>query len=325
MSERTGIVCAGNWIVDIVHDIAVYPTESDLTLISNESVGVGGGAANVAFNLAALDAGIAVLPVGALGNDEHSDTVIRFCLDAGLPVDDLMRLSSVGTGHTHVMNVPGGSRTFFYFPGANDHFGPECIAMQSIAQHQPRLFYLGYLNLLPLLDEIDSDGRTGAATLLTKARDAGMTTCVDLVSSNTETYKQTVFGTLPEIDWLFLNEAEASRATGIAIESETDQKNMELAATRLLQGGLRQGCILHTPQRSLWLTQTQKIWFDVPQLPTSEIISAVGAGDAFAAGVLFGLHQDWSPHESVQLGNKLAAACLRAPTATGGIPSLKNL
>ena len=49
------------------------------------------------------------------------------------------------------------------------------------------------------------------------------------------------------------------------------------------------------------------------------------AGDAFAAGILHGLHESWNAHDCIVLGNKMAAACLRAPTATGGILALKEL
>lgn len=319
MSECSGIVCAGNWIVDIVHDIPAWPAKSDLVVISNENVGIGGGAANVSLNLAALGVDYSMLPVGVLGQDEHGDTVIRLCQEAGLPIDNLLRVPEICTAHTHVMNVPGDSRTFFYCPGANDHLGPDTISIPTLTKAKPRLFYLGYLNLLPLLDQFGPDGRTGAANLLAQARQAGMVTCVDLVSSQSEAYQKTVFGTLPEIDWLFLNEVEAARATGVDISGETDRDNMAQAAAQLLQGGVRKGCVLHTPQVTLWITPEQTLWFDVPQIPKSEIISAVGAGDAFAAGVLHGLHEGWPPQKCIQLGNNMAVACLQAPTAIGKI------
>ncbi|MFK7902048.1 MAG: carbohydrate kinase family protein [Nitratireductor sp.] len=325
MSVRSGIICAGNWIVDIVHDIPAWPAKSDLVVISNECVGMGGGAANVAFNLAALQTGYCVLPMGALGQDEHGSSAIKACVDVGLPTHGLLQLEGISTAHTHVMNVPGDSRTFFYCAGANQHFGPATVSINALYKQTPRIFYLGYLNLLPQLDEVHADGRTGAANLLGQASALGMETCVDLVSSHSKDYAQTVFATLPEVDWLFLNEVEAARATNIEIVGETDRENMKSSAEKLLQGGLRKGCILHTPQLTLWKTHDEELWFGVEQIPNSKIISAVGAGDAFAAGVLHGLHENWSPKDSVELGNKMAAACLRAPTATGGTPKLSQL
>ncbi|MEO9822747.1 MAG: carbohydrate kinase family protein [Paracoccaceae bacterium] len=325
MTAPRGIVCAGNWIVDIVHDIPAWPAKSDLVVISDQTVGVGGGAANVAFNLAAFNVDYPVLPAGLLGGDVHADVVLNACNAAGLPVENLNIVQDVGTAHTHVMNVPGDSRTFFYFAGANDHLSAQTLSLDAIASHQPRIFYLGYLTLMPILDAVGPDGHTGAYHLLAQARQSGMMTCVDLVSSSTDSYAQTVSGTLAEIDWLFLNETEASRATGIVLNGEEDRANMLRAAEQLMSGGLRQGCILHTPRLSLWKTVDQELWFDVPQIPKAEIVSPVGAGDAFAAGILHGLHEGWQPQECVQLGNKMAAACLRASTATGGVSTLSDL
>lgn len=117
IAPRRGIVCAGNWIVDIIHDIPAWPEKSDLVVISGQSVGVGGGAANVAFDLAALKVDYPVLPVGLLGRDALGDTVLSSCRDAGLPIDNLSIITDVRTAHTHVMNVPGDSERSFTTPG----------------------------------------------------------------------------------------------------------------------------------------------------------------------------------------------------------------
>ena len=325
MTVQSGIVCAGNWIVDIIHDISEWPKKSDLVIITDQTIGVGGGGANVAFNLAALQVDYPVWPAGLLGCDTHGDLVRRACQDAGLPVEHLGTITEVCTAHTHVMNVTGDSRTFFYNAGANAHFDAHTLSMKAIAAHRPSIFYLGYLNLLPLLDAMDCHGRTGAAELLAQARAVGMMTCVDLVSSLSDTYAKTVIGTLADIDWLFLNEVEASRATGVILNGEEDRPNMARAATQLMSDGLRKGCVLHTPKLSLWKTIEDELWFEVPQIPKGEILSPVGAGDAFATGIIHGLHEGWSAHDCISLGNKMAAACLRAPTATGGILALKEL
>lgn len=322
---RKGIVCAGNWIVDIIHDIPVWPDKSDLVKIANQTIGVGGGAANVAFDLAAIKVGYPVVPMGLLGQDLYGDTVVQACHAAGLEVDYLHIVKGARTAHTHVMNVPGDSRTFFYFGGVNDLLDADSLSVASIADLRARIFYLGYLNLLPRLDAVEPDGRTGAAKLLAQARGAGMMTCVDLVSSHSGSYAHTVLGTLPEIDWLLLNEVEAARATGVAIDGEADRANMSRAADLLLRGGVRQGCIVHTPRLSLWKTTTHDIWFDVDPIPKAEIISPVGAGDAFAAGVLHGLHENWIAQDCMALGHKVASACLRLPTASGGLPPLSAL
>jgi sugar/nucleoside kinase (ribokinase family) len=323
MNNKQGIVCAGNWIVDIVHNIDFWPAKSNLVHISDETIGVGGGAANVAFDLKALGVGYPLFPVGVVGDDNHGQIILKLCSSEGLSTEYLSIIANQSTAHTHVMNVPGDSRTFFYHPGVNNCFSVQSVPINRIAEQKPRVFYLGYLNLLPQLDAIN-DGRTMAAELLALASRSGMMTCVDLVSSSNMHYRETVMGTLSEIDWLFLNEVEAERATGISLGHENNRESMSYAANLLIEGGVKKGCILHTPTLSLWKTPTEEIWTEVDVVPTSEIVSPVGAGDAFAAGLLHGLHEDWSAKDCIQLANKMAAECLRSATATGGIKPLSS-
>ena len=51
----------------------------------------------------------------------------------------------------------------------------------------------------------------------------------------------------------------------------------------------------------------------------SEIAGSVGAGDAFYAGVLFGLHEDWPLQRCLDLGNAAAATSLHSPTTSASI------
>jgi sugar/nucleoside kinase (ribokinase family) len=51
----------------------------------------------------------------------------------------------------------------------------------------------------------------------------------------------------------------------------------------------------------------------------------VGAGDAFCAGVLYGIHEGWSPEESLKVGSAAAAACLQAANTTDGVRSLGEI
>lgn len=322
---RRGIVCAGNWILDLIHTIPAWPNKSDLVEISAQTHGAGGGAANVSLDLASMQVPYPVVPMGCVGDDLHGQSLLQICREAGLQVQHIQVVPGGFTAHTHVMNVPGDSRTFFYFDGVNEIVDGSRIAVEDVAEIAPKIFYLGYLNLLPQLDMVGEDGQSGAAGVLARALAAGMMTCVDLVSTQRDGFARTVQATLPQIDWLLLNEVEAARATGLPHLDEHDRPGMVRAADQLLAGGLRQGCIIHTPRLSLWKTLTQEIWCAFPPLPSEQIKSAVGAGDAFAAGVLHGLHEDWTPEASIELGHKAACACLQLSTASGGLPPLRNI
>jgi sugar/nucleoside kinase (ribokinase family) len=52
------------------------------------------------------------------------------------------------------------------------------------------------------------------------------------------------------------------------------------------------------------------------------ISGTAGAGDAFCAGVLLGLHEDWPLPKSLLTGVCIASASLSDPTCTRGVKSL---
>jgi sugar/nucleoside kinase (ribokinase family) len=54
-------------------------------------------------------------------------------------------------------------------------------------------------------------------------------------------------------------------------------------------------------------------------MPPGRIKGAVGAGDALAAGVLYGIHKGWNMRKSLQLGVSVAAASLTDETASEGV------
>jgi sugar/nucleoside kinase (ribokinase family) len=82
--------------------------------------------------------------------------------------------------------------------------------------------------------------------------------------------------------------------------------------------------VLHTGALALWLEDTAHWSFPAPVDP-AQIVSPVGAGDAFCAGVIYGIHQGWTPDAALTLGHSAAAASLQGATATDGIPPLKDL
>ena len=323
-ATRRGIACAGNWIVDIVHTIEAWPAKSDLVRIVDEVEGTGGGAANVMLSLAAFQAGLPLWAIGLVGMDRHAATVRWAVKGAGAGLEHLAETERAPTAHTHVMNLPGDSRTFFYHPGTNDLLDEGDIAVEAVAAEGAKVFYLGYLNLLGKLDAV-VDGTTGAARVLRRAQAAGMVTAVDLVSTDRAEFRAAVEAALPFVDVLFLNEVEAARATGRVIAGAEDVAGIEAAARQLQEGGAGQ-VVVHTPALGLWLEAGERLTVVHPDpVPPAQVVSPVGAGDAFAAGCLYGLHEGWDVRACLRLGHRAAAACLRGATATGAIPPLTAL
>ncbi len=327
--DRSGIICAGNWIVDIVHEIGHWPRESALVRIGQQSHDIGGGAANVIAALSRLATGLPLWPIGAIGDDDHGRYVLRRCRDMELPDALMIVKAGTATAHTHVMSVPGQTRTFFYQGGANDALTIHDFPQDVFAQTPARIFYLGYPMLLAGLDQVAADGTTGVARVLSRAKAVGMTTCVDLVSTEDPCFADSVGRALPHIDYLILNEIEAALATGSPLVAEGEMPpdaELEAMGRALIAGGVGKAVILHSPAKVLWTGNNgNQTWVPTKPLAPDKVVSPLGAGDAFCAGLLYAIHQGFALKEGLALANATARASLKGITACDAIPSLKEL
>ncbi|MEO1746992.1 MAG: carbohydrate kinase family protein, partial [Pseudomonadota bacterium] len=296
---RNGVVCAGNWIVDIVHTIDHWPKKSDLARIHDAVTGIGGGAANVAMALKALRPDFPVWAAGRVGADTYGDQVVNTCHSAKISTEILTRDRDAPTAHTHVMTVPGDTRTFFYQGGANDRLGIEHVDAGAISKTtNAKLFYLGYLMLLARLDTLRADGTTMAADLLKAARDAGMTVCVDLVSAAHDDFSAIVRASLPHIDYLIVNEVEAGRVLDRPVATP---HAMAAAARDLIELGVNEATIIHSATHAVWADNGMADVVTAPAVtvPPENIVGPVGACDAICEVILIGVHEVWTSQTSL--------------------------
>ncbi len=326
MTERSGFICAGNWIVDLVHDITDWPEESHLVRIGAQTRSIGGGAANVISALSRLQTGLPLWPMGAVGDDEQGRFIADECRALGLPTENLTLKSGVPTAHTHVMSVAGRSRTFFYQGGANDALCATDFPAGTFAGTPARIFYLGYLTLLGELDRIETSGTTGAARVLERAKAAGLTTCIDLVSIQHPSYEEIVGCALPHIDYLILNEVEAAFSLGSQIDGTPEASELLDMASDLVARGVQKAVVVHSVQNVAWAgADGERLTVPVTPLAVDQIESNLGAGDAFCAGLLYGIHEGWAPATAIRLATECAKSSLRDLTATGAIPPLSDI
>jgi len=321
-SIRSGLLAAGNFIIDQVKVVDVWPEQDSLATILEISRSNGGGPYNVLKDLALLGATFPLLAAGRVGDDGNGEDVKSDCAAQGIDVGGLLVTEGVPTAFTDVMTVKGtGRRTFFYHPGANARFGEDDVCFGE--DGGARIFYLGYLLLLERLDVLAADGTTGASRLLARASEAGLFTAVDLVSGCREHFSRIVPPALPHIDCLFLNEYEAGSLLGKEVGSGREE--MIAAASGVLEMGVRGMVVLHSPAGAVLVDRdVGEAAQGSVQLPSDQLRGAVGAGDAFAAGVLYGVHEGWERARCLEAGVCAAAGCLRDETTSGGMVSLDD-
>lgn len=315
-THRRGVLAGGNWIVDHVKMIDLWPAQDALANISTQSDGNGGGAYNLTKDLALLGCGFPLAGVGLIGRDADGDKIRQDCRTRGIDHAAIQATDAAPTSYTDVMTVAGsGRRTFFHQHGANALLDAPHFDLTATSA---RIFYLGYLCLLRTLDAVDVEGRTPASRLFAQARAAGMITVADLVSNEASDFAAVVNPSLPQLDYLFLNEYELARLVGAAASKDPAQLNVQ--AGEVLRRGVRGAVIVHLPEGALCLPQGQPgLWQPAVQMPASRIVGTAGAGDAFSAGFLLGLHEGWEFQRCLELAVCAAAASLRDATCSAAL------
>jgi sugar/nucleoside kinase (ribokinase family) len=325
MSTRSGILAGGNWIVDKLKTVDVYPEQDALANIVAESAGNGGSPFNVLVDLAKLGAPFPLAGIGLVGDDADGRWIAAQCrqhrIDAtGLGVDP-----GAPTSYTDVMTVRGtGRRTFFHQRGANALLDDRHFAFEG---SRARIFHLGYLLLLDKLDSPDATYGTVAARTLARATEAGFKTSIDVVSEDGDRFPQIVLPALRHVDYCILNEFELERTTGAPVRRDggIDPEALRAGACRLLEAGVRERVIVHFPEGACAMGRDGRLRTQGSLLvPQGEIVGTVGADDAFAAGALYGLHEEAGIEEALRYGTCAAAACLRGLGTSDGIVPLEE-
>jgi len=317
---RSGIIAGGNWIIDHVKLIDAWPAQDSLANILSQSSGNGGGPYNVLKDLSRMGAAFPLAGVGLIGDDADGRRILDDCRASRIDTRLLHVTRERPTSYTDVMSVTStGKRTFFHARGTNALLAPEHFDFAgTTAKH----FHLAYLLLLDALDAPGADGRPRAAEVMRRARAAGLRTSLDCVSASGERQRAVVGPVLPEVDILFSNDIEAEHVTGIAVGrgDSLDRGAVERAARAILALGVREWVLIHFPEGACAVSAAGEVrWQPGVLFPTTEIAGTAGAGDAFAAGVLYGLHEDWPMPRCLELGACVAAASLRHPTTSDAV------
>ncbi len=321
--SRSGVLAGGNWIVDRVKMIDAWPSQDALANISGETISNGGGPYNVLKDLAKLGAPFPLEAAGRVGDDPDGNWILEDCARHGIATHQLHRDPQLPTAYTDVMTVAGtGRRTFFHQRGANAALGLNDFDFKNA---RAAIFYLGYLLLLDRLDRMGKGGRPLAASVLARARKAGMRTVIDTVSEEGSRFASVILPCLPEVDACIMNEFEAERTTGVRLGTlrQRTRAQLQKAACALFEAGVRERVVLHFEEGAYaCCADGTEAWQG--SVNVAKVVGASGAGDAFAAGYLYGWHEGVSLVDSLRYGVCAAAASLAHPSTSEGVRPLSG-
>ena len=325
MTARSGIVGAGNWILDKIKQIDRWPGEGNLCTILREDRAGGGGPCNVLFDLAAMDSTLPLYAAGKVGCDAEGDYLLAEIEKRKIDARYMTRSEHTPTSYTDVMSG-GGRRTFFQCRGANAELTREELETIDVPA---QIFYLGYLLLLDALDRPDAEFGTCGARLLAAMRAKGYRTAVDFVTDAPEKFRASAVAAAPHTDLLIVNELEAGFSLNRTLrraDGSLDCAALATAPAGLLELGVRELAVIHFPEGAVAQNRAGEFRF-VPScfIERSKIAGSTGAGDAFAAGVLYAQMRGFPLRETLEIGSASSYFNLLSPTASDGAVSFETM
>ncbi len=258
-----------------------------------EDIGIayGGDALNEAVVLRRLGAHVEL--ISSVGQDETGDRLVRFLEREGISGAGINRAADAPTSVNIVLVDPQGERYFLTDPHGS---------MRRIRQEDylPFLASAGDIICFPgMFVSREMDIPAMEAVFAETRKKPGRILCADMTKAKNGERLEDLRGILPMIDYIFPNEAEAELLTG-----ETDaRKSARLfteagAGCAVIKRGAR-GCVIATRDEQL----------ELPAYPISRAVDTTGAGDAFAAGFVYGLSRKM-PLADCGLFACAAASCI---------------
>jgi ribokinase len=299
------------WVLDMVLDVVGYGAinfdyinvvdelaTGDQQAVITETHGLpGGSATNTIFGLATLGVNTGFL--GAVGGDTEGAKILKNMQNMGMDISRIKKLDAEFTSKVFVYVDSSGERAMYSLPGAS-------IKLQANDQD---------------IEWLKTSKFTVISSLPGKDQVRKIQKVVEEIHENTKIifmpgglYSKYGYSELKKIIsmsyMLILNRRELQELTG------QDPNNgskwlLNHGAQRVAVTLGEEGCLVND-------NNNHKI-IPTPKLPPDQIVDSTGAGDAFAAGLIFGmLHGKSLPHAAL-CGNLTARAAVQALGAQVGL------
>lgn len=299
MTARADVVCLGILVADVIaRPVDALPPRGTLALVDSIALRGGGCALNTSSALAKL--GLAASALGKIGADPFGDFILGLLGTRGVADGGIVRDPTAATSASVALVDATGERTFLHVKGANAEIRIEELGE---APFTGRALHLAGALVLDALD-----GEPTAA-LLAEARRRGIHTSLDTVFDGSGRWER-VLPALAHCDLFTPGIEEAYAISGERDPARAAERLRELGTTVAAVTGGEEGC---------WVSGLGH----VPALPV-DAVDGTGAGDAFAAGFLYGRLAGMPLEWCARFANAAGALATTAVGAFEGVADLTS-
>lgn len=324
-TQRRGFIAGGTWCLDRNRKIAAWPREDSVGIAWGLEERGGGPACNLAIDIKRLDPSIPVETIGLVGDDDAGRKLIAEADRAGLDRRQMHVSRAAPTHATEAfISQASGQRTHISDLGVANLLSPDHFDFSAT---RARFMHLGLPGIHPTMDGHWGEDANGWVTVLKAARRAGLQTNLELCTVTPERLRGLILPCLPFLDTLIVNDSEIGALADMPTLSAgtTDIAACAKAAAEILDSGAMQLVTVHFPEGAITVPRDgPTVFVACVTVPADAIVGPNGAGDAFAAGFLYGLHEDWPFKDCLWLGHAVAACSLRSAGTTDGVVSWRE-
>ncbi|HEV3445891.1 MAG TPA: carbohydrate kinase family protein [Gemmataceae bacterium] len=299
MRAAVDVLSAGIIVADhVCSPISHLPAAGELVMADRLLLTIGGCAANAAVDLVKM--GVRAAVVGRVGGDSFGRVVADMLKEHGVDVSSVAVSPHLDTSQTLIVNVAGQDRRFIHTFGANAEFSAADIPLERVLQS--RVLYVGGYLVMPKVRQ-EELAKTFAA-----ARKAGVKTVLDVVIPGSGSYLTQLEKLLPHVDVFLPNDHEGQRITGEADPLRQAEVFRRFGA----------GTVVVTMGERGALLAADSVRLRSGVYPV-DFVDGSGGGDAFDAGFIFGLLNNYGPEDCLRVASALGASCVRAIGTTPGV------
>lgn len=301
------IACLGILVADVVvREVDDLPAGGSLGLVGGVELHGGGCALNVASAAARL--GLRASVFGKVGDDALGAHLVDLLDERGVDTHGVVRDAHVTTSASVVLVSSDGERTFLHAPGANARLAADEVDLDAL--YGARCLHVGGAGLLESLD--------GAplARILEGARQRGLATSLDTAWDASGRWGRVV-PCLAHADVACPSLAEARAISG--------EHDVAAVAAWFRAHGPEWVALTMGPDGCFASGPGFEGRVDAPQV---EVVDSTGAGDAFAAGLLYGRLAGRPFERAVRFASAagaLATTTLGASAGTAGLAETEAL
>jgi sugar/nucleoside kinase (ribokinase family) len=281
---------------------------------SNVTLCSAGSAGYIAQDLARF--GLKTSLVSTLADDPFGDAILRILRECGLNTRYITRQPDTLSGIGIYMLLFGSKKRPLTYRMPTHLPWPKPFSNRQkefLLESHRHIHCAGYLHFPDMWNN-------EMASLFQEAKSKGLSTSLDpqfVLFPVSTPWLDPLKELLQYTDWLLLDEDEARQITR--------EKDLEKAIAIFQSLGPKITVIKRGAQGSTLIQQKKLYELPAVKVPESEIVDAIGAGDAFDAGIIYGLLKEWPVEKCQKFATLAAASTLKGSGGTASLSTVEAL